>query len=60
MPARWCPMRETAWSTDEPCPICEAGLVLVDDGRAMLRAECRSCGYVAPCDTGDGTTTGQW
>ncbi len=53
-------MRETAWSTDEPCPICEAGLILIDYGRAMVRAECRSCGYVAPCDTGDGNTAGQW
>ena len=38
-------MRETAWRTDEPCPVCGTGLVLVDDGRPVLRAECRLCGY---------------
>jgi len=53
-------MREIAWSTDEPCPICEAELVLVEDGRAMLRAECRSCGYVAPFDIGNNAAAGQW
>ena len=33
IPARRWPMRETAWRTDEPCPVCGTGLVLVDDGR---------------------------
>ena len=44
-------MRETAWSTDEPCPVCGTGLVLVDTGGPVLRAECRLCGYVGPFDT---------
>jgi hypothetical protein len=44
-------MRETAWRTDEPCPVCGTGLVLVDDGRPVLRAECRLCGYAGPFDT---------
>jgi transcription elongation factor Elf1 len=54
MPAgRWA-VRETAWRTDEPCPVCDAELVLVDDGTAILRAECRLCGYVAPFEITDG------
>ena len=53
-------MRETTWRTDEPCPVCETGLVLVDDGRPVLRAECRQCGYAGPFDTGDATADGAW
>ena len=34
-----------AWRTDEPCPVCAAGLILVDDGGTVARAECRLCGY---------------
>ena len=33
----------TATRTDEPCPACGTGLVMVDDGQA-IRAECRLCG----------------
>jgi hypothetical protein len=47
-------MRETTWRTDEPCPVCETELVLVGNGAAMLRAECRACGYAEPFDTSDG------
>ena len=46
-------MRETAWRTDEPCPACETGLVLIDYGSPVLRAECRLCGYAGPFDAGD-------
>ncbi len=46
-------MRETAWRTDEPCPVCETGLVLVDNGSPTLWAECRLCGYAGPFDAGD-------
>ena len=53
-------MRETAWRTDEPCPVCETGLVLVDDGTAVLRAECRLCGYVAAWDGTEDATGGDW
>ena len=53
-------MRETAWRTDEPCPVCGTGLVLVDNGRPVLRAECRLCGYIASWDTQDGTADGDW
>ena len=41
-------MRETAWRTDEPCPVCGTGLVLVENGSPVLRAECRLCGYAGP------------
>jgi hypothetical protein len=53
-------VRETAWRTDEPCPVCDAGLVLVDVGTAILRAECRVCGYAGPFDTGDEAGDGAW
>ena len=60
LPARRWPMRETAWRTDEPCPVCATGLVLVDTGGPVLRAECRLCGYAGPFDT-DGTDwDGAW
>jgi ribosomal protein S27AE len=53
-------MRETAWRTDEPCPVCGTGLVLVDNGTTTLRAECRLCGYAGPFDTADGAWDGDW
>ena len=53
-------MRETAWRTEEPCPTCGTGLVLVDDGRPVLRTECHSRGYVASWDTTGGTADGAW
>jgi ribosomal protein S27AE len=52
-------LRETAWRTDEPCPVCETGLVLVDDGQRLLRAECRLCGYTAPWEPDD-SEDGDW
>jgi hypothetical protein len=27
----------TAWRTDEPCPVCATGLILLDDGSSALR-----------------------
>jgi ribosomal protein S27AE len=53
-------MRENAWRTDEPCPVCGTGLVLLDNGTAVLRAECRLCGYAGPFDTVDGSWDGDW
>jgi hypothetical protein len=35
----------TAWRTDEPCPVCATGLILLDDGAAAPRYECRLCGW---------------
>ena len=37
-------MRVTAWRTDEPCPVCGTGLIMLDDGIPVLRAEFRLCG----------------
>jgi len=44
-------MTQVAWRTDEPCPVCGTGLVLIDDGRPTLRAECRLCGWGGPFET---------
>jgi ribosomal protein S27AE len=52
-------MREITWRTDEPCPVCGTGLVLVDDGTAVLRAECRLCGYAGPFEITDGAWDGE-
>jgi hypothetical protein len=30
--------------TDEPCPVCGTGLIVLDDGHAVA-AECRLCGW---------------
>ena len=42
----------TAWRTDEPCPVCATGLIMLDDGSSVQRAECRLCGW-ADTWTGD-------
>jgi hypothetical protein len=34
-----------AWRTDEPCPVCATGLIMLDDGASPVRAECRLCGW---------------
>jgi hypothetical protein len=52
-------MKETAWRTDEPCPVCGTRLVLVDNGTAV-RAECRLCGYAGPFEIADGSWDGEW
>jgi hypothetical protein len=53
-------MTQTTWRTDEPCPVCDTGLVLVEDGRPVLRAECRLCGYAGPFDAADDNPAGDW
>jgi hypothetical protein len=35
----------TVWRTDEPCPVCAAGLFLVGYGEPVQVAECRLCGW---------------
>ena len=35
----------TAWRTDEPCPVCATGLIMLDDGSSVPRAERRLCGW---------------
>ena len=51
-------MKELAWRTDEPCPVCGTGLILVDNGGPVLRAECRLCGYAAAWDSAEDETGG--
>jgi hypothetical protein len=50
----------TAWRTDEPCPTCGNGLTVIDDGEAVLRAECRLCGHAEPWETGDDMRERDW
>ena len=35
----------TAWLTDEPCPVCGTGLILLGHGEPVQLIECRACGY---------------
>ncbi|HTQ89271.1 MAG TPA: hypothetical protein VMK84_07230 [Streptosporangiaceae bacterium] len=39
----------TAWRTDEPCPVCATGLILLDDGTSSPRYECRLRGWSDIC-----------
>ena len=36
---------QTVWRTDEPCPVCAAGLFIVGYGKPVQVAECRLCGW---------------
>lgn len=46
-------MRPVAWRTDVPCPVCENGLTVLDDGGPVLLAECRLCGSGETWQAGD-------
>jgi hypothetical protein len=35
----------TSWRTDEPCPVCTTGLILLEDGTLPPGYECRLCGW---------------
>jgi tRNA(Arg) A34 adenosine deaminase TadA len=48
----------TVWRTDEPCPVCAAGLFIVGYGRPVQVAECRLCGWSETWDLTDDTDTG--
>jgi len=37
--------RPVVWRTDEPCPVCAAGLYIVGYGEPVQVAECRLCGW---------------
>ena len=37
--------RPVVWRTDEPCPVCAAGLFLIGHGEPVQVAECRLCGW---------------
>jgi hypothetical protein len=47
------------WRTDEPCPICAAGLFLVGHGEPVQVAECRLCGWSERWDLTSGTDNGK-
>jgi hypothetical protein len=52
------------WRTDDPCPVCAAGLFLVGRGLAVQVLECRLCGWSETWDltaddpTGNGNRDG--
>jgi ribosomal protein S27AE len=47
------------WLTDEPCPTCGAGLVLIGHGEPVQVAECRACGYAERWELGDDENRGE-
>jgi ribosomal protein S27AE len=50
----------TVWRTDEPCPVCAAGLFLVGHGQPVQVAECRLCGWSERWDlTADTSNNGK-
>jgi hypothetical protein len=46
------------WRTDEPCPDCGAGLVLLGHGGPVQVAECRACGYFDSWEFADEESAG--
>jgi ribosomal protein S27AE len=50
--------QQAAWRTDEPCPVCAAGLILTGHGEPVQVAECRACGYADRWELGDDETGG--
>jgi hypothetical protein len=35
----------TMWQTDDPCPVCGAGLLATEDGGTDVRQDCSLCGW---------------
>jgi ribosomal protein S27AE len=35
----------TVWRTDDPCPVCAAGLFLIGHGEPLQVLECWLCGW---------------
>ena len=49
-------MIERTWRTDEPCPLCGAGLFILESSSGLF-AECRLCGFgvaLSSDDTSEG------
>jgi ribosomal protein S27AE len=44
------------WRTDEPCPVCAAGLFLIGHGEPVQVAECRLCGWSERWELADANT----
>jgi ribosomal protein S27AE len=49
----------TVWRTDDPCPVCAAGLFLIGHGEPVQVLECWLCGWSErwdlSADTDDGS-----
>ena len=45
------------WRTDDPCPVCAAGLFLIGRGLAVQVLECRLCGWSETWDLTADTST---
>ena len=45
------------WRTDDPCPVCAAGLFLVSRGELVQVLECRLCGWSETWDLTTGTSS---
>jgi hypothetical protein len=52
-------MRELAWRTDEPCPLCGTGLFILE-GLSGWSCECRLCGYGAILTADETPDGGEW
>jgi len=48
----------TVWRTDDECPVCTAGLVLIGHGQPVQTVECRACGWSERWDLRDGQAGG--
>jgi transcription elongation factor Elf1 len=48
--------KQIIWRTEEPCPSCDAEMVLLDAGLPVVLAECRACGYRETWDAEPETT----
>jgi hypothetical protein len=46
------------WRTDDPCPICAAGLFLIGHGEPIQIAECWLCGWSERWDLTQATDNG--
>ena len=46
----------TVWRTDEPCPVCAAGLFLIGHGEPVQVAGCRLCGWSERWELADANT----
>jgi hypothetical protein len=48
----------TVWCTDDECPVCAAGLVLIGRGQPVQTVECRACGWSELWDLRDDQAEG--
>jgi hypothetical protein len=43
----------TVWHTDEECPVCTGGLIMLGHGGPVQVIECRACNYSERWDSTD-------